>query len=282
VLLDKRLSCSHKVRSFKLYGFIVVALVGLVVAYSAGSSTYRGTTIAVIAFVAIVLICVVVQAAFVQHFKDAVKNSYVWQQLESVHGALSDASHHGAVSEEHSRGLEKARSLVLLLATLAATNTFKAGLSPPGGLWQEDGAGYKAGDPVLLTTNLTRYKIFFYCNSVAFVASLVVIVLVRRKTLHQHNALEFATVPDLIGCVGAYTTGSCHDVGTSIHAVRLGGVVLVYVVFHITLFTMGHHRNDDTSSSEAAVVALDRGLYNFFLIHIESPYANIMLLKIEK
>ena len=55
-----------------------------------------------------------------------------------------------------------------------------------------------------MTTNPRRYKAFYYCNSVAFVASLVAIVLVRKKTLHHHNALEAAMVLDLFGLIGAY------------------------------------------------------------------------------
>uniref|UniRef100_A0A453PXQ2 PGG domain-containing protein n=1 Tax=Aegilops tauschii subsp. strangulata TaxID=200361 RepID=A0A453PXQ2_AEGTS len=52
--------------------------------------------------------------------------------------------------------LDKARSLVLLLATLATTITYTAGLDPPGGVWQDNSEGHMAGDPILLTTNARR------------------------------------------------------------------------------------------------------------------------------
>nr|CAB3465719.1 unnamed protein product [Digitaria exilis] len=139
---------------------------------------------------------------------------------------------------QQNQALEKARSLVLLLATLAAAITYQAGLNPPGALWQDDGDGYKAGDPILLTENPRRYKAFYYCNSTAFVASLVAIILARMNTLHHHNALEVAMVLDLFGLIGAYATGSCRDVSTSIYAVSLAGAVLVYVVIHVVLFTL--------------------------------------------
>ncbi|AQK99419.1 uncharacterized protein [Zea mays] len=130
-------------------------------------------------------------------------------------------------------------------------STYQAGLNPPGGLWQGDGDGYKAGDPILLTTSSRRYKAFYYCNSVAFVASLVAIVLVRMKTLHHHNALEAAMILDLFGLIGAYAAGSCRDVSTSIYAVALAGAVLVYVVIHVVFFTLGH--SDGEASAEKEV-----------------------------
>lgn len=77
-------------------------------------------------------------------------------------------------------GMEKFKSLLLLLATLVATITYHAGLNPPGGVWSRDGQqnqnSYKAGDPILSLTNPSRYMVFYYCNSTAFVASLVVIL----------------------------------------------------------------------------------------------------------
>ncbi|KAM3224096.1 hypothetical protein ACQJBY_057480 [Aegilops geniculata] len=140
--------------------------------------------------------------------------------------------------------LEKARSLVLLLATLAATITYTAGLDPPGGLWQDNVDGHMAGDPILLTTNARRYKAFFYCNSVAFVASLVAIVLVQKEILVKHHVLEAAMILDLFGLIGAYAAGSCRDVNTSFYAMALAGAVLVYVVIHVVFFTLDQDPKD--------------------------------------
>lgn len=66
-----------------------------------------------------------------------------------------------------------------MLAILAATIAYQAAVDPPGGIWVENGKGYKVGDPILLTTHPVRYKIFFYFNSAAFVASLVIMVMLR-------------------------------------------------------------------------------------------------------
>jgi len=45
--------------------------------------------------------------------------------------------------------LERMHKYLLLLAILAATVTYNAGLSPPGGVWADDADGHLAGDPVL-------------------------------------------------------------------------------------------------------------------------------------
>ncbi|CAN6360705.1 unnamed protein product [Urochloa humidicola] len=167
-------------------------------------------------------------------------------------GNSNGSDQHG---EQQNKALEKALSLVLLLATLAAAITYQAGLNPPGGLWQDDdhkGGRYKNGDPILLTVNPRRYKTFYYCNSIAFVASLVAIIVARMKTLHHHNTLEVAMVLDLFGLIGAYAAGSCRNVSTSIYAMSLAGAVLVYVVIHVVFFTLddkeGSRRGDDEAS----------------------------------
>jgi zinc transporter ZupT len=122
-------------------------------------------------------------------------------------------------------------------------------MDPPGGVWQKaDPKGhYKAGDPILLFTNARRYKVFFYCNSTAFVASLVVILMVQNKSLIRGHALEVAMILDLFGLIGAYAAGSCRDVSTSIYVMALAGAVLVYVVIHVVFFTLD---NEDLSDEE--------------------------------
>ncbi|CAD6210636.1 unnamed protein product [Miscanthus lutarioriparius] len=266
MLLEKKLCFSQKVRSYEIYGFIAVTLISLLAAYAAGSSRKIDTTIYVSALVGVVAVCILIQVVFVLLFQQA--NSSQGQQTngngsderQQTQGPETSNDNNG--SDEHEKqqnqALEKARSLVLLLATLATAITYQAGLNPPGGLWQSDGGSiYKIGDPILLTTNPRRYKAFYYCNSVAFVASLVAIVLVRKKTLHHHNALEAAMVLDLFGLIGAYAAGSCRDVSTSIYAMALAGVVLVYVVIHVVLLTLDHkdgsasaRGNDETSLEE--------------------------------
>jgi hypothetical protein len=127
------------------------------------------------------------------------------QNLPAVHGDQGnvdlspEAPDAAATSDQDNKerakeGLDKARSLVLLLATLAASITFQAGLDPPGGFWQDDADGHQAGDPILSTINAERYKVFFYCNSTAFVASLVSILLVQSEFLLRKHILEASMI----------------------------------------------------------------------------------------
>jgi uncharacterized membrane protein len=142
--------------------------------------------------------------------------------------------------------LDKARSLVILLATLVASITYQAGLDPPGGLWTDDQDGHKVGYPILLTTHPKRYKVFFYSNSAAFVASLIVVTTARSSSLLQRHTLEAAMLLDLFGLIGAYAAGSCRDVTTSIYVIALAGAVFIYVVIHIVFFTLESEKKDDT------------------------------------
>ncbi|CAN6328896.1 unnamed protein product [Urochloa humidicola] len=261
ILLDKKLSFSKNFKSFELYGFIAATILGLVVAYSAGSCREIDTTIYVNSLVGAVVGFILLQAAIVRYCKKnrltsclcswsipakvsewlrATKNFFLGRSNNPCYTDSIPCECRVRVEQQQNQELERARSLVLLLATLAAAITYQAGLNPPGGLWQADGNiggrhRYMAGDPILLSTNPRRYKAFYYCNSVAFVASLVAIMLSRMKTLHHHNALEVAMVLDLFGLIGAYAAGSCRDVGTSIYAMALAGAVLVYVVIHLVL-----------------------------------------------
>ncbi|XP_034587512.1 uncharacterized protein [Setaria viridis] len=248
ILLDKKLTFSKNLRSVELYVFIAVTLIGLVGAYSAGSCRQIDTTIYVNS------LCQDVCVA---------QNNLVWSRTLNDSQTLAIRMADGffflgdvvsAKQQEH-QVLEKARSLVLLLSTLAAAITYQAGLNPPGGLWQDDDAGgrYKNGDPILLTVNPRRYKAFYYCNSIAFVASLVAIILARTNALHHHNALEAAMILDLFGLIGAYAAGSCRDVSTSIYAMALAGAVLVYVVIHVVFLTLGNKDGSTKGNDEASL-----------------------------
>ncbi|XP_037457288.1 uncharacterized protein LOC119328405 [Triticum dicoccoides] len=221
------------------YVCVNVALLGLFVAYAIGSCRKTRSTVYLFSLVLPVLIYTVLQfmiQKFLEQIKRLLASCLIENNLRSCWGR-NDNDH------EKDNRLKKAHSLVLLLATLATTITYQAGMNPPGGFWPDNRDGHKGGDPVLVTTHARRYRVFFYCNSVALVTSVVVIVMVLSKhvtssVVHKRHALEAAMILDLLSLMAAYAVGCCRDVTTSLHVIALAGAVLVYVVIHIVFFTL--------------------------------------------
>ncbi|KAL5199399.1 hypothetical protein ABZP36_020602 [Zizania latifolia] len=224
------------VRIRVLKAYIVVALAGLVGAYATGSSRQSDTTIWVGSLVCAVLACIFVLRIVIPHLTKGSSSDSNDRSGEDKSPEKSNGGQQGNGSKMDI--VEKAQSLVVLLSSLVATVAYQAGLAPPGGVWQENHNGHEAGDPILLSMQPKRYKVFFYCNSIAFAASLVIIILVRYKPVLKRRILEVAMILDLFGLIGAYSAGSCRDVTTSIYAIALAGAVLVYVVIHVTFFTL--------------------------------------------
>uniref|UniRef100_A0A0E0LAN0 PGG domain-containing protein n=1 Tax=Oryza punctata TaxID=4537 RepID=A0A0E0LAN0_ORYPU len=219
LLLSSRLGNDAK-RLSALYVGIALALLGLMGAYAFGSSRGTDTTVTVYVLngaVAAVLICISCLAVVKSRDK---------QQVEP-----QDSSEKTAENGEDSRdSVEKARSLILLLGTLTAAVTYQAGMDPPGGVWRDGDNGHNGGDLILPATHARRYKVFFYCNSAALVASIVVVIMAQSKSLMSRHALEAAVILDLFGLMGAYAAGSCRDVRTSIYVFALAAVIFVLVV----------------------------------------------------
>lgn len=258
LLVDKKLSSNKSVRFVALHGVIITVLFGLMGAYAAGSCREVDDTTYVVCLIGAVLAYIFLQAALTKAVKKKVpspihESPSKWLKLKAIKSFLGskhqpERDQTGSGNTQHEEAVEKARSLVLLLATLVVSITYQAGLDPPGGLWPADGRAangrdYKNGDPILLTTHPNRYKVFFYSNSAAFVASLIVIIMVQSRFLLKRHTLEAAMILDLFGLIGAYAAGSCRDEITSIYVVALAGIVLVYVVIHIIFFTLDHEDN---------------------------------------
>ncbi|XP_062232839.1 uncharacterized protein LOC133930174 [Phragmites australis] len=240
LLLSRRLWNNH-IQLTMLYGGIAVALLGLMVAYAAGSCRERATTICVVCLVVLVVAYIFVVA--VLRAKCKARSS----ATESPEGS-SDA-HRVATTDLAAQNrrdpLDRSRSLILLLATLAATVTYQAGLNPPGGVWRDNEDGHNGGDLILLAAHARRYKVFFYFNSAAFVASIVLVIMVQSRSLVNRHALEAAVILDLFGLMGAYAAGSCRDVRTSIYVFALAAVVFVVVVIHIVVQRNSNRRGGE-------------------------------------
>ncbi|XP_015693551.2 uncharacterized protein LOC102716423 [Oryza brachyantha] len=245
---DQSTRRTSPVRTLALKVYIFIALVGLAGAYATGSSRGRNTTICVSSLVFAVLACIVVLKAIISH-RSTHRSSIGGAKTSTESGEKNTRNGEGQTNTKRNGAgvqsnksnadiLEKAQSLVVLLSTLVATVTYQAGLVPPGGVWQDNSNGHEAGDPILLSIQPERYKVFFYCNSIALAASLVTIILVQYKPMLRRHILECAMILDLFGLIGAYSAGSCRDVTTSVYVIALAGGVLVYVVIHVVFFTL--------------------------------------------
>ncbi|GJN16455.1 hypothetical protein PR202_gb03444 [Eleusine coracana subsp. coracana] len=205
--------------SFALQVFVLGALLGLLAAYAAGSCRKTDSSVYVVSIFGAVLAFIFLAMVIIISLKRLCGNP---QNQSAV------------------------KSLVLLLANLVATITYKAGLDPPGGFWPDDRDGHGAGDSILMWTHPMRYKVFFYCNSISFVASLVAILMVQNAKLVKSRTLLVAMMLNMFALIGAYAAGSCRDLQTSFHVLILAAAVLVYVVIHILFTTLGA---EDTGSS---------------------------------
>ncbi|KAL7121854.1 hypothetical protein ACP275_01G009900 [Erythranthe tilingii] len=89
---------------------------------------------------------------------------------------------------KHTDWLARKRNALMIVASLLATVAFQAGLSPPGGVWQDDFSGnpnstiradkpHKAGQSVMAYTLPKKYGQYMIFNTVAFLASLSIILL---------------------------------------------------------------------------------------------------------
>jgi hypothetical protein len=107
-----------------------------------------------------------------------------WRWWESVRLSLSKHW------KQQGNWIEETRGTLMIVATVIATMTFQAGISPPGGVWQQNtsnstegfyctqGNICEAGKAVLSYSNSDAYLRFLYFNSTSFSGSLCVILLV--------------------------------------------------------------------------------------------------------
>ncbi|XP_075106680.1 uncharacterized protein LOC142179605 [Nicotiana tabacum] len=77
--------------------------------------------------------------------------------------------------------IERKRNTLMIVASLIATMAFQAGLNPPSGVWQEDLQGYEAnhtaGSSVMADKFPNGYRRYLIANTIGFMASLSVIIL---------------------------------------------------------------------------------------------------------
>ncbi|XVE97737.1 hypothetical protein REPUB_Repub03eG0044300 [Reevesia pubescens] len=131
------------------------------------------------------------------------------------------------VVEKHKRTdwLGRKRSSLMVVASLLATVAFQAALSPPGGIWSDDYSvdsdgnpaenPHKAGLAVMAYTDPGKYEAFMILNTIVFLASLSIILLLisglpmKRRRNNTKTSENYA-----VSCDQNFTYNMAGDDGT--------------------------------------------------------------------
>ncbi|CAL5038131.1 unnamed protein product [Urochloa decumbens] len=238
LLVSKRL-CHKGLQSYALRTCVLVDLISLMGAFAAGSCRKVSTSVYIILVVLAVSVYVMIQILVLTFAKDKVNDF-----LERIFSIKPFERQHTSINHERSIRVRKRTEHkwckdLMLIGTLAVTATYQAALLPPGGIWPDDQVGHFAGDPILHDTHPTRYKVFFYCNATAFMASMVMVILLLNNTISKYRrsllAMKTAMVLDLLGLLCAYAAGSCRELETSAYIFALVIAVFIYILIHVLL-----------------------------------------------
>uniref|UniRef100_I1Q1P9 PGG domain-containing protein n=1 Tax=Oryza glaberrima TaxID=4538 RepID=I1Q1P9_ORYGL len=228
ILLVNRESCEHGIKSYALRICLIAGLLGLPIAYSAGSFRKVKSIGYLIIITAAVLICLLIQVLVLSSTNDALEppaRSGRWlQKFFGLADSQKSLASPGQSKNESDKSdplinekKEKRHKYLMLLAILAASIAYQAGLNPPGGFWSEDSRdGYKAGNPLLKDIHSRRYMVFYVSNSISFMASIAVIMLLLSKSVRKNKvplqALFLIMILDLLALMTAYAAGSCRKI----------------------------------------------------------------------
>ncbi|GJN33993.1 hypothetical protein PR202_gb22624 [Eleusine coracana subsp. coracana] len=245
ILLLSNVFSTQGIKYYALQVAMILDLFGLIGAYAAGSCRQASKSVYTSVLVVPVFLYVCFHVlVFMFEISPSVatwRNAIREELVGRVPNRLKDLFQMQAVEEDENteRKLEKSRKLLLLLAILAASLTYQAGMSPPGGFWQENRTGHVVGDPVLNDNYPRRYLAFFYCNATAFVASLAIIMMLVNRKLStrgiQSYALRVCVILVLMGLMGAFAAGSCRKVSTSIYVLVLVVAVLIGIAVQVAV-----------------------------------------------
>jgi hypothetical protein len=233
-----------------LRAVMVLDLLSLVGAYAAGTCRDKVSTVYSAVLVAAVFIYIVVIKLLDWWFPDNTSGSggvtpTPKPSPSSGSGAMSvpiDDSDSGVPRVQEKEALKKLKAeerfskVLMLLATFAVSITYVAGLSTPGGFWDNTEGGHRAGEAILMDRQMVRLRLFYVCNTTAFAASLVIITVVLLDTKSEKKKTPFwCSMITLVGIVGAYIASSTQETATVAYLVSLIIAFALYVVLLVAV-----------------------------------------------
>jgi len=101
--------------------------------------------------------------------------------FENVKELFREANALKAIEVNQVEWLSKKQNTLMVVASLIATMAFQAGVSPPGGVWQDNSPnnstnGPRAGEAVMAYNYPDSYPLFLHANTIGFVASISTIL----------------------------------------------------------------------------------------------------------
>ncbi|XP_052180428.1 ankyrin repeat-containing protein At5g02620-like [Diospyros lotus] len=102
-------------------------------------------------------------------------------EYESVKELFRQADALKAKQVNQIEWLSKKQDVLMVVASLIATMAFQAGVSPPGGVWQDNlpansTSPHRAGEAVMAYNYPDSYPLFLHANTIGFVASVSIIL----------------------------------------------------------------------------------------------------------
>ncbi|CAM0943112.1 unnamed protein product [Alopecurus aequalis] len=157
----------------------------------------------------------------------------------AMNGLQNMVPTNGEVNDSTENKSKDFRAWLLLIASLAATATFTAGMTPPGGFWGEDKDHHTAGVPVMYDKFFMRYKCFIVSNSFAFFSSLSIIATLamdidkKRTTPIRAIVLPFFVSVCFLSLAASYISGTWDREFIGIFNIGIFASLLSYVAFSL-------------------------------------------------
>ncbi|KAK9060611.1 hypothetical protein SSX86_021317 [Deinandra increscens subsp. villosa] len=149
-------------------------------------------------------------------------------------------------SKNNEDWLDKKRNTLMVVSSLIATMAFQAGTNPPSGVWQDNSIG-QAGYAVMVYNHPKLYHTFLVCNTVGFVSTLsIILLLISGLPFLKHRV--FMWVLMVIMWIATASMSLTYLVSISVLTPKpeaetfknvVNGIVLVWIGL-MTLLVAGH------------------------------------------